>query len=90
METQNLLKLNLVDALLKNFKVINIDKISYCSVPEKFKNYKNDKNYNFIKCDISNTNKIEKIILNNRPKLIINLANDHVDRSIEIPYNFIL
>lgn len=82
---------NLVDALLKkNFKVINIDKISYCSVPEKFKNYKNDKNYKFIKCNISNTNKIEKIILNNRVELIINLANDsHVDRSIEIPYNFL-
>ena len=74
---------------IKNFKVINIDKISYCSVPEKFKNYKNDKNYKFIKCNISNTNKIEKIILNNRVELIINLANDsHVDRSIEIPYNF--
>jgi len=82
---------NLVDALLKKkFKVINIDRISYCSVPEKFKYYKNDKDYKFIKCNISNIKKIRKIISINKVDLIINLANDsHVDKSIEFPYNFL-
>jgi nucleoside-diphosphate-sugar epimerase len=84
---------NLIENLLKykNYKIFNIDKLSYCSIPEKFKNYKNNKNYYFYKLDIKQITKIKKIILKNNISVIINLANDsHVDKSIEFPEKFIL
>jgi len=84
---------NLIETLLKykNYKIFNIDKISYCSIPNNFKNYKNNKNYYFYKLDIKEIKKIQKIIKKNNISVVINLANDsHVDKSIEDPYNFIL
>lgn len=83
---------NLIKELLKaNFTVINIDKQSYSSVPEKFKEYKKDKKYFFYKLDINKTKKIEKIILKKKVNIILNLANDsHVDRSIDDPEKFLI
>ena len=44
---------NLIDLLLKNnFKVINVDKVTYSSNFYNIKEFKNSKNYKFIKCDI--------------------------------------
>lgn len=78
---------NLVSLLLKkNFKVVNIDMQSYASVPEKFKDYKNKKNYIFKKININKFNQIEKLYLKYKPKFIFNLAAmSHVDRSIDNP-----
>lgn len=83
---------NLIEELLrKNFNVTNVDKQSYCSVPEKFKSYKKSNKYSFYKLNIGNTKKIKKIILKNKIDLILNLANDsHVDRSIDNPQNFLI
>ncbi len=83
---------NLVQELLKvNFKVINIDKQSYSSVPEKFKEYKKNKKYFFYKLNINNTKRIEKIISKYDINIILNLANDsHVDRSIDNPEKFLI
>lgn len=82
---------NLVNYLLKfhKFKVYNFDCIKYCSVPEKLKKIHN-KNYIYIKIDISNIKKLEKIIRIINPHYIFHLAaNSHVDRSIENPLKFI-
>jgi len=78
---------NLVGYLLKKkFKVFNIDNQSYSSVPEKFKFYKNDKNYFFKKIDMLDQEKVEKIIFKHKPDYIFNLAAlSHVDRSIDNP-----
>ena len=47
---------NLIELLLKkNFKVINLDKISYSSNFYNTKDFKYKKNYKFIKCNINNT-----------------------------------
>ncbi len=83
---------NLVYKLLKaNFTVINIDKQSYSSVPEKFKDYRKNKKYFFYKLNIGNTKKIKKIILKKKINIILNLANDsHVDRSIDNPEKFLI
>ena len=44
---------NLIDLLLKKkFNVLNIDKITYSSNFYNTKEYKNSKNYKFIKLDI--------------------------------------
>jgi len=73
------------EALKKKFKVINIDKISYCSRKLKIKN----KNYKFIKADILSSRSIKKIFLKYNPNFIINAAAEtHVDRSIENPKKF--
>lgn len=76
---------NLILNLIKNKKntILNLDKLTYASnkqLNDKFKNYKN---YNFIKVDISNYKEIEKIIFKFKPNVIINLAAEsHVDKSI--------
>ena len=81
---------NLVKFLIsKNIEIHNIDKISYCSVPNKFTNFPKKK-YFFYKVDLLKINKIEKILLKVKPEIIINLAADsHVDRSIDAPGKFI-
>jgi len=81
---------NLIELLLKKkYYVINIDKVTYSSNFYNTKEFKNDKNYNFIKCNINN-NKIEKIFNKYKPIGIFNLAAEtHVDRSIDNPQSFI-
>ena len=81
---------NLIDLLLKkNFYVINLDKISYSSNFYNTKKISKNKNYKFIKCDISNK-KVKNILFKYKPVCIFNLAAEtHVDRSIDDPQNFI-
>ena len=81
---------NLIELLLKrNYQVINIDKNTYSSNFYNVKEFKNDKKYRFINCDIADK-KISKIIYKYKPIGIFNLAAEtHVDRSIDSPKNFI-
>ena len=82
---------NLIKYLLeKNYNVINVDKLNYSSTPDVFKSFTRNKRYKFINADLLNTKKIYKILKNNKPKVIFNLAAEtHVDRSIDSPSNFI-
>ncbi len=82
---------NLIGMLInQNYNVINIDKVSYSSSFHNVKDYKNNKNYKFYKCDINNQKKINFIFNKYKPIGIFNLAAEtHVDRSIDSPYNFI-
>jgi dTDP-glucose 4,6-dehydratase len=81
---------NLIGLLLnKNYKVINIDKITYSSNFYNTKEFKNSKNYKFIKCDIKDK-KLKNILFKYKPDCIFNLAAEtHVDRSIDNPDSFI-
>jgi len=81
---------NLIDLLIKKkYFVINVDKISYSSNFYNTKEFKNLKNYKFIKCDIKSM-KFKKILFKYKPLCIFNLAAEtHVDRSIDNPENFI-
>jgi dTDP-glucose 4,6-dehydratase len=81
---------NLIELLLKkNFYVINIDKVTYSSNFYNTKEFINNKNYRFIKCDI-NSKKIKSIFLKFKPSCVFNLAAEtHVDRSIDNPGDFI-
>jgi len=82
---------NLIDLLLKkNYNIINLDKISYSSNFYNTKEFKKNKKYKFIRCDLNNKKKIQKIFNFFRPAAIFNLAAEtHVDRSIDGPENFI-
>ena len=81
---------NLIDLLIKkNFFVINIDKATYSSSHYNVKEFKNSKNYKFVKLDIRNK-KLKDIFIKYKPDGIFNLAAEtHVDRSIDNPDSFI-
>ncbi len=80
---------NFCQLLSRKYKIINLDKLSYCSVPEKYKKI-NKKNYKFIKSDISNTKIIKKIFHKYKIDFLVNFASEsHVDRSIDNPKKFI-
>tara|TARA_B100001057_G_scaffold77258_1_gene72102 strand:- start:299 stop:1312 length:1014 start_codon:yes stop_codon:yes gene_type:complete len=81
---------NLIDLLLKRkFKVMNLDKVTYSSNFYNTRDFKNSKNYKFVKLDIKDK-KIKDIFFKFKPNCIFNLAAEtHVDRSIDNPENFI-
>ena len=80
---------NLVNFLTKKkYFVINIDNNKYSKGSYLLKNL-NKKYYKFYKLDI-NSKKIFHILKNHKPVAIFNLATEtHVDRSIDVPENFI-
>ena len=54
---------NLIELLIsKNYRVINVDKVTYSSNFFNVKNVKKNKLYKFIKSDINNKKKISKIL----------------------------
>ena len=81
---------NLIEKLLKKYYVINVDKVSYASNFYNTKDYKDKKNYKFIKLNIQNKKKFQKLLFKFKPVCIFNLAAEtHVDRSIDGPISFI-
>jgi len=82
---------NLIELLIKkNFSVINVDKVTYSSNYYNTQEFLNSSSYKFVKCDLNNKTKLNKIIFKYKPICIFNLAAEtHVDRSIDSPENFI-
>lgn len=73
-----------------NYRVINIDKLTYAGNLENLKAYSLNKNYHFVKCDISNKKDISEVFEIHEPDIIMHLAAEsHVDRSINNPLDFI-
>ena len=82
----------LIKKLLKNKNnfILNLDALKKQSVPESLNEIKKNKNYKFLKVDITNYKKTNKIISQFKPNLIFHLAAEsHVDRSILNPSAFI-
>ena len=66
---------NLIEILLQQkFYVINIDKVSYSSNFYNTKKYSKNKSYKFIKCDLKNIKKLNKILNKFKPNCVFNLA----------------
>ena len=82
---------NLIRYLLNsNYKVLNLDKLTYAADKKSLKYFSRQKNYRFEQVDISNYKKISEIITSYKPNKIINLAAEsHVDRSIESSKQFV-
>ena len=82
---------NFIRYILKkhpNYKIINLDKLTYAGNLESLKDIKNNKNYEFIKGDICNAKLVEKIV--KKCDTVINFAAEtHVDRSIKSASVFI-
>jgi dTDP-glucose 4,6-dehydratase len=71
-------------------KVIVVDKLTYAGNVKNFTNVKDNKNFHFIKCDITNNRMIKEILNTYHPRGLINFAAEtHVDNSIKSPDKFI-
>lgn len=70
-------------------KLINLDKLTYAG--NNFNLFDvNKNNYIFIKGDIANKDIVDDILLEHKPRIVINFAAEsHVDNSIENPDDFI-
>ena len=72
-----------------NYKIINFDILSYASDLSRLNTIENNKNYNFIKGDINDTNLLNEVFQKFKIDSVINLAAEsHVDNSIKNPYKF--
>ncbi|NLL27648.1 MAG: dTDP-glucose 4,6-dehydratase [Bacteroidales bacterium] len=84
---------HLVRILLKkypNYKIVNIDKLTYAGNLENLRDVENNKNYVFAKADICDFEKINNLFNTHKPDGVINLAAEsHVDRSIINPNEFV-
>jgi len=72
------------------YKIINLDKLTYAGNPENLKDIENSPNYKFIKGDIADRKIVDEIFRFREIDAVVNFAAEsHVDRSIEDPGIFI-
>jgi len=73
-----------------NYKIINIDKLTYAGNLENLKDVENTENYHFIKGDIGDFNLVKELMEVHQINSVIHLAAEsHVDRSISNPMEFV-
>lgn len=84
---------NFVKLMLKihpEYKIINIDALTYAGNLENLKEVLDNPNYYFVKADIRNSKKIDEIFSTYKIDTVVNFAAEsHVDRSIEEPQIFL-
>ncbi len=72
-----------------DYKIINLDKLTYAGNLENLKDIESADNYEFIKADICDHEQVKEIIRSRNITDIIHLAAEsHVDRSIKDPFLF--
>ncbi|MBA5629977.1 dTDP-glucose 4,6-dehydratase [Moheibacter lacus] len=72
------------------YKIINLDALTYAGNLENLKDIENEPNYLFIKADITDEMRMDEIFQKFRPDGVIHLAAEsHVDRSISSPLEFV-
>ncbi len=73
-----------------DYRIVNLDKLTYAGNLENLKGVDNNPNYHFVKGDIANRELVEYIFEKFSPYYVVNFAAEsHVDRSIEGPEIFI-
>lgn len=73
-----------------DYKIINLDALTYAGNLENLKDIEHAANYTFVKADITNEPELRAVFEQYRPDAIIHLAAEsHVDRSITNPNAFI-
>ena len=72
-----------------DYRIINLDKLTYAGNLANLKDVEDKPNYTFVKADICDFDTVLKVITDNRVDGIIHLAAEsHVDRSIKDPFTF--
>jgi dTDP-glucose 4,6-dehydratase len=73
-----------------NYKIVNLDKLTYAGNLENLRDIENAPNYTFVKADICDAGHIDRIIGDENIEGVVHLAAEsHVDRSITNPMDFI-
>jgi dTDP-glucose 4,6-dehydratase len=73
-----------------DYKIINVDLLTYAGNLENLKDVEHNPNYKFIRADIRDRNKISEIFSEYKIDYVVNLAAEsHVDRSIVEPEVFL-
>jgi dTDP-glucose 4,6-dehydratase len=83
---------NFIRYILKNYpnyKLINVDKLTYAGNIENLNDIKDYSNYEFIHGDISDKGLINSVVDSSIDAIINFAAESHVDRSIEDSYMFV-
>ena len=74
----------------REWKVVNVDSLTYAANPSTIKEELSNDNYVFYKTDIRDRKEIFDIFEKERPDFVVNFAAEsHVDRSIENPSIFL-
>lgn len=72
------------------FEVLNLDKLTYAGNLQSLSSVDKNPRYSFEKVDICNKTKVQSILQDYQPDIIMHLAAEsHVDRSIDDPSDFI-
>ena len=67
----------------QDFKVVNLDKLTYAGNPDNLKDISKIRKYKFVKGDIADKKTVEKVFKKFKPDFVVNFAAEsHVDRSI--------
>jgi dTDP-glucose 4,6-dehydratase len=73
-----------------DYKIINLDALTYAGNLENLRDVEHNANYHFEKCNILDTDHLERIFTLHKPDAVIHLAAEsHVDRSIASPLDFV-
>jgi len=82
---------NFIRYMIKNYdyKIINLDKLTYAGNLENLKGIENHPNYRFIKGDIADRQLVDEIFKEGIDFVVNFAAESHVDRSIEDPEIFL-
>nr|WP_320119064.1 dTDP-glucose 4,6-dehydratase [uncultured Marinifilum sp.] len=71
------------------YKIVNMDSLTYAGNLANLKDIENKENYTFVKCDICDFEKVQKVFADFQINGVIHLAAEsHVDRSIKDPFSF--
>ncbi|MDD5136343.1 MAG: GDP-mannose 4,6-dehydratase, partial [Candidatus Omnitrophica bacterium] len=71
-----------------DYRIVNLDKLTYCGNLENLRDCEKDKRYKFVKGDIADEKLVGKLVKG--CDLIVNFAAEtHVDRSIIDPHSFV-
>lgn len=73
-----------------DYKIVNLDALTYAGNLENLKDIESNPNYVFEKVNILDTEALKKVFENHKPDGVIHLAAEsHVDRSIHSPLDFV-
>ncbi|MGM0376596.1 MAG: dTDP-glucose 4,6-dehydratase [Bacteroidota bacterium] len=73
-----------------DYRILNLDTLTYAGNLENLTDVENSPNYSFIKADITDADAVKEIFEKYRPDGVIHLAAEsHVDRSISGPMAFV-
>src|SRR5690606_2732613 len=84
---------HVVRLFVKNYpqyRMINLDKLTYAGNLENLRDIEDEPNYQFLKADITQQEEIRAVFEEYQPDGVIHLAAEsHVDRSINDPLSFV-